>query len=137
MMIKIQTLNMQYRGKKVDSIRASYQLSKDDSTLRGTGRFAIPTEDYNGSINYLNDTCKNHFVSNIDSMDYEIRSTNMVYEGGEIKRVEVVFSSMLENRELEVTGSYTITAEQYEENRTIAELEELAKEYLREESKKF
>lgn len=137
MMIKIQTLNMQYRGKKVDSIRASYQLSKDDSTLRGTGRFAIPTEDYNGSIDYLNDTCKNHFVSNIDSMDYEIRSTNMVYEGGEIKRVEVVFSSMLDNRELEVTGSYTITAEQYEENGTIAELEELAKEYLREESKKI
>lgn len=135
-MIKIQTLNMQYRNDVINKIRTTYQLSKQDSTLKVIGNMDIDREDYDGSIESLEHTCKNHLLSNIDLMSNEIRSTNMVYEGKKIKHVEVVFSSNLDNRELNITGRYTITAEEYENNSTIVQLEELAKEYIREEVEK-
>lgn len=127
---------MQYRNDVINKIRVTYQLLKQDSKLRITGNTDIDREDYDGSIESLEHTCKNHLLSNIDLMSCEIRSANMVYEGRKIKHVDVVFSSNLDNRELNITGRYTITAEEYENNSTIVQLEELAKEYIREEVEK-
>ncbi|MFA1820545.1 hypothetical protein ACDX78_10240 [Virgibacillus oceani] len=63
-------------------------------------------------------------------MDFQIRSVNTKYKDGEVSGVQVVYSAKTENRSVNVNGNFELSAEEYENNEAIDQLEAMSKEHL-------
>lgn len=131
MRIKIQNMDMQYRGSEVSKINVLYRIEQSDEDLSGTGSLDINKDDYDGNIESLEQACKDHLLDNIDVMDYEIRSTNMVYDKNEIDSVQVIFRANKPNRELSIRGNFDLSADEYQTDPSVESLEDFAKEFIR------
>lgn len=131
MKIRINNMDMQYRGSEVSKVKVLYRVEDSDENLSGTGDMSLNKEDYNGDITELENECRNHVVDNIDNMNYEIRSTNMVYDRNEIDSVQVIFKANMDNRELSMRGNFDLSASEYSENSSVEALEDFAKDYIR------
>ncbi|GAB3801964.1 hypothetical protein [Virgibacillus kimchii] len=63
-------------------------------------------------------------------MNFEIRSVNTRYKDGDVSGVQVVYSAKTDNRSINVNGNFELSAEEYENNEAIEQLEIMAKEHL-------
>lgn len=131
MMIKIQNMEMDYRNGEVSSIQVLYRIEQIEENLSGTGKIFIDQKEYDGKLETLQEACKQHVLDTYETLDYEIRSTNMVYEKNEIKSVQVIFRADITNRELNIRGNFEIDAEEYNQDPSVEALEEFAKDFIR------
>ncbi|GAE32457.1 hypothetical protein [Halalkalibacter hemicellulosilyticus] len=69
-------------------------------------------------------------------MNFEVRSVNTRYSDGEMVSVQVSYAARNSDRSVSASGNLVLSAEEYEGNESIAQLEEIAKDHLLEEINK-
>lgn len=132
MMLKIKSVNLSYKDKKLDEAELSYKADDDDNSARGIMTLNEGEYEGNEAVEKLETLARDHFISSVEKSDFEIRSINMKYEESTVKKVDVVYQARLKDREFRLTGSHEISSEEYNENKPINDLAELCKAHLKE-----
>ena len=63
-------------------------------------------------------------------MKFEIRSVNTRYENGEVEAVGVNYQARNEDRTVNINGNFELSADDYNLNSSLPDLEKKAKEHL-------
>lgn len=136
MLFELRSTNMNYEDGKIKDVNVTYKAGEQnsDSNINITGEFKMTHDEYEGNeaIETLEDLSKEDFLGKIDDLPLQIRSANMVYEGNEIKRVDVICRGKLDDRSLSVSGDLNLDTEIYNNNSSVDKLQEVIKDMLKE-----
>jgi len=92
----------------------------------------LAAEEYEGneSIAALENMSKQHLLDEVTNLNFEIRSIETRYKEGEIKKVQISYNTRNDNRTVSFNGNFEMSDEEYEENKAMERLEEMAKIYF-------
>lgn len=131
MKINIQNMQVSYRGNEIEKVYVYYQAMSDEDSFQANGRVAVSNDEYDGSVQDLQNKCKDHLEEKIDELEYQIIRSNITYERERMKNVHINFNARTNNSDLRITGGYKLDAETYQEDSSLEALVEHAKDFIR------
>lgn len=130
MNFEVRSINTRYKDSQIENVQVSYRAQNEARSLNGNGNFTLSAEEYAGNESFatLEHMSKQHLLDKVPNLNFEIRSIETRYKEGEINTVRISYTTRNDKRSVSFNGNFDMSNEEYEENKAMGRLEEIAKD---------
>ncbi|MFA1818993.1 hypothetical protein ACDX78_02115 [Virgibacillus oceani] len=135
MQFEVRSINTRYKESQIDNVQVSYKANTESRSVNGNGNFNLSADEYEGneSIATLEQMAKQHLLDEVPNLNFEVRSINTRYSDDEVVSVQISYTTRNDNRTVSFNGNFELSDKEYEENKAMERLEEMAEEIFIEE----
>ncbi|MCT1575707.1 hypothetical protein M3E13_19510 [Oceanobacillus kimchii] len=135
MLFEVRSVNTAILNGEINGVQVVYSAKNESRSAVGNGNYDLTVEEYEGNeaISQLEEISRQKLLELIPTLTFAIRSINTRYREGQLSNVQISYGANNETRSASFNGHFDLTEEEHEENKSMDQLKELAKQILTDE----